>query len=51
MHSLAGLPIAGGALAAAATGYGTVGVRGSKPFCDVRSGTIDLRKINYSPRG
>lgn len=35
---------------ATATGYGTVGVRDGKPFLDVRSGTIPLNKINYTPR-
>ncbi|HSA00014.1 MAG TPA: GH116 family glycosyl hydrolase, partial [Candidatus Paceibacterota bacterium] len=32
-----------------ATGYGTVGVRRGKPFLEVRSGTIDTRKIEYQP--
>jgi uncharacterized protein (DUF608 family) len=31
-----------------AAGYGTVGVRAGKPFCDVKSGTIDVREIKYS---
>jgi hypothetical protein len=31
-----------------ATGYGTVGVRGGKPFLDVKSGTIDVQEIKYS---
>jgi uncharacterized protein (DUF608 family) len=35
---------------ATATGYGTVGVRGGRPFCDVRSGTIPLQRIAYTPR-
>ena len=34
---------------ATATGYGTVGVKDGKPFCDVRSGTIDVREIKYQP--
>jgi uncharacterized protein (DUF608 family) len=34
---------------ATATGYGTVGVRAGKPFLEVRSGTIPLLRINYSP--
>jgi uncharacterized protein (DUF608 family) len=32
-----------------ATGYGTVGVRGGKPFVDVKSGTIDVLHVEYSP--
>jgi hypothetical protein len=32
-----------------ATGYGTVGVRGGKPFLDVRSGVIDVQHFDYSP--
>ena len=32
-----------------ATGYGTVGVRSGKPFLEVRSGTIDVAKIDYRP--
>jgi hypothetical protein len=31
-----------------ATGFGTVGVRKGKPFCEVRSGSINIRKIEYS---
>ena len=31
-----------------ASGYGTVGVRGGKPFVDVKSGRIDVQKIDYS---
>ena len=31
-----------------ATGYGTVGVRGGKPFLDVKSGAIDVREIKYT---
>jgi hypothetical protein len=34
---------------ATATGYGTVGVRGGKPFVDVVSGTINVRDIRYTP--
>ncbi len=30
-----------------ATGFGTVGVRDGRPFLDVRSGTIDVRRIEY----
>ncbi len=33
-----------------ATGYGTVGVRSGKPFLEVRSGTIDVDRIDYRPR-
>jgi hypothetical protein len=33
-----------------ATGYGTVGVRGGKPFFDVKSGTVDVREIRYRKR-
>ena len=33
-----------------ATGYGTVGVRAGKPFLEVRSGTIDVARIDYRPR-
>jgi hypothetical protein len=33
-----------------ATGYGTVGVRSSKPFLEVRAGTIDVARIEYRPR-
>jgi hypothetical protein len=36
---------------ATATGYGTVGVREGKPFLEVRAGTIEVRSINYEPRG
>lgn len=32
---------------ATATGYGTVGVRKGKPFCDVKSGTIEIREVKY----
>ncbi|HEY8062290.1 MAG TPA: GH116 family glycosyl hydrolase, partial [Gemmatimonadales bacterium] len=31
-----------------ATGYGTVGVRGGKPFLETKSGRIDLKEIKYS---
>lgn len=34
---------------AAATGYGTVGVRRGKPFLEVRAGTIPLKEIRYTP--
>jgi hypothetical protein len=30
-----------------ATGFGTVGVRGGKPFVEVRSGTIPFERIEY----
>jgi uncharacterized protein (DUF608 family) len=30
-----------------ATGYGTVGVRGGKPFFDVKAGKVDVREIKY----
>jgi uncharacterized protein (DUF608 family) len=33
-----------------ATGYGTAGVRSGKPFLDVRSGTIEVGRIDYRPR-
>ena len=36
------------AFLATATGYGTVGVHGGKPFLDVKSGTIDVQEIKYS---
>jgi uncharacterized protein (DUF608 family) len=32
-----------------ATGYGTVGVRAGQPFLDVRSGVIEVVRINYVP--
>jgi uncharacterized protein (DUF608 family) len=32
-----------------ATGYGTVGVRAGKPFLEVRSGRIDVARIDYRP--
>ena len=32
-----------------ATGYGTVGVRAGKPFVEVVSGAIDVRKTEYRP--
>jgi hypothetical protein len=38
------------AFLATATGYGTVGVRGGKPFFDVQSGKVDVRQIDYRPR-
>jgi hypothetical protein len=31
-----------------ATGYGTVGLKGGKPFLEVKSGTIEVKKIQYS---
>lgn len=30
-----------------ATGYGTVGFKNGKPFLEVKSGTIDVQKINH----
>lgn len=33
-----------------ATGYGTVGVKDGKPFCDVVSGKIPFEKIEYSAK-
>ena len=35
------------AFLATATGYGTVGVRNGKPFVEVRSGRIPVRRIEY----
>jgi uncharacterized protein (DUF608 family) len=35
---------------AAATGYGTVGVKDGKPFVEVRRGTIDAKRVQYTPR-
>ncbi len=35
------------AFLATATGYGTVGVKGGKPFVEVKSGKIDVSKIEY----
>jgi uncharacterized protein (DUF608 family) len=35
---------------ATATGYGTVGLKRGKPFLEVKSGTIDCRKIKLVPR-
>jgi uncharacterized protein (DUF608 family) len=32
---------------ATASGYGTVGVRAGKPFLDVKSGVIDVKRIEY----
>ena len=32
-----------------ATGYGTVGVRAGRPFPDVKSGAINVQRIDYSP--
>jgi uncharacterized protein (DUF608 family) len=34
---------------AAATGYGTVGVREGKPFYEPKSGTLDIREVKYTP--
>ncbi len=36
---------------ATASGYGTVGVRSGQPFLEVRSGSIEVTKINYTPHG
>lgn len=33
-----------------ASGYGTVGMRGGKPFLEVRAGTIDAQSIEVVPR-
>ncbi len=33
-----------------ATGYGTVGVRNGRAFCDVASGTIEIRETRFVPR-
>ena len=33
-----------------ASGYGTVGVRGGKPFFDVASGSVEVREIKYRAR-
>ena len=38
-----------GASSSTATGYGTVGVRSGKPFLEVRSGRIDVERIDYRP--
>jgi hypothetical protein len=32
-----------------AGGYGTVGVKDGKPFCDVTNGKIEVRKIKFAP--
>jgi familyl 116 glycosyl hydrolase-like protein/glycosyl hydrolase family 116 (putative beta-glucocerebrosidase) len=32
-----------------ATGYGTVGVRGGRPFFDVKAGTVEVSRIAYTP--
>lgn len=37
------------AFLATATGYGTVGVRRGKPYLEVREGTIDVQRIDYTP--
>jgi len=34
---------------ATATGYGTVGTKGGKPFVEIRSGAIDIREIRQAP--
>ncbi|MHB1036455.1 MAG: GH116 family glycosyl hydrolase [Pirellulales bacterium] len=34
-----------------ATGYGTVGVKGGKPFVEVKSGTIDVKAIKLERQG
>ena len=34
---------------ATANGYGTVGVRAGQPFLEVRSGTIDVARIAFTP--
>jgi uncharacterized protein (DUF608 family) len=34
---------------ATATGYGTAGVRSGRPFLEVRSGTIEVARIDYRP--
>jgi len=34
---------------AAATGYGTVGVKNGKPFLRVAAGTIPITEIKYKP--
>jgi hypothetical protein len=33
-----------------ATGYGTVGVAGGKPFIEVRSGKIEIKAIKFEPK-
>jgi hypothetical protein len=33
-----------------ATGYGTVGIRRGKPFCEVASGKIEVREIRLEPQ-
>jgi len=35
---------------ATATGYGTVGVRQGRPFLEVRSGKIEVARVDYVPR-
>jgi hypothetical protein len=35
---------------ATATGYGTAGVRGGRPFLEVRQGAIDVARMDYRPR-
>ena len=36
---------------AAATGYGTVGVKGGQPFFEPAAGKIEIREIRYQPKG
>ena len=33
-----------------ATGYGTIGVKDSKPFCEVKAGRITFEKIDYTAK-
>jgi hypothetical protein len=33
-----------------ATGYGTVGVKGGKPFYEPKSGALEIREIKYVAR-
>ena len=35
---------------ATATGYGTIGVKGGQPFVETKSGTIEVRRIEYTPK-
>ena len=35
---------------ATATGYGTVGVKGGKPFFNAAAGNIEIREIRYRPK-
>jgi hypothetical protein len=34
---------------ATATGYGTVGVRGGRPFFEVKAGSVEVRETKYQP--